>query len=80
MHLGRGSKLAILVVLGLLPFTRWQMQQVRARVCPTMDLFSNEQGGWGGGEEALIIALARSDVICKSFGRSDFSHEGGFGW
>ena len=54
------------------------MQQVRARVCPTMDLFSNEQGGWGGGGEALIIALARSDVICKSLGRSVFPHGGGF--
>jgi hypothetical protein len=80
MHLGRGSKLAILVVLGLLQDGSRCSMLVRARVCPTMDLFSNEQGGWGGGEEALIIALARSDVICKSFGRSDFSHEGGFGW
>ena len=47
---------------------------------PSIDILQNAQEVRVDTRGVLSMTLASTDDFCKSLCRSDFSHEGGFGW
>ena len=47
---------------------------------PSIDILQNAQEVRVDTRGVLSMTLASTDQLCKSFCRSVFSHEGGFGW